>query len=138
MSQYVLRRANAQDNCEIVEIEDLSDVPENLKQYSDELIEQISTILNDVGVVGVHLNNHAQLEHYFVLFNTDQGVFRLEAYSRVYIPRITQWDTWERDTSKLLTMEPSYALTMYWSGLFTVHLPEKQRMGTFFTATLII
>lgn len=62
------------------------------------------------------------MQHYFTLFNTQDGLFRLESYSdylgEVYGPRLVEWSTYEYDLLYLLNLAPGNNRVMYWNGLF--------------------
>jgi len=73
-----------------------------------------------VGLLDSPLNPAKQ--HYFTVFKTPAGIFRLEAYADssglVYGPRIVEWPTFARDLDSLKAKEPGIDRTIYWNGLF--------------------
>lgn len=117
--------------------EDFDNVPEKLEEYASDLVHQIVTVLTEVGYIGIHINNN-YLDHYFVLCNTTEGVFRIESYSGNYITRIISWDSYDEDLYKLVTYQPSAERLSYWDGLFNVNVIEKEKDKFLFTVKLIL
>jgi hypothetical protein len=83
-------------------------------------------------------HDYSNKEHFFTLFNTDQGVYRIEAYSGVYIPRISGWDTWDQDLYNLLVMQPSTERVTFWEGIFSVRLTKRKDSHRLFEVKLIV
>lgn len=81
-------------------------------------LDNIINSLNTIGCCFISLFDSCIKEHYFSIFKTSEGIFRLESYSGVYGPRIVEWPTYKKDMKHLVAIDSGTARTFYWNGLF--------------------
>lgn len=81
-------------------------------------LDNIINSLNTVGCCFISLFDSNIKEHYFSIFKTPEGIFRLESYSGVYSPRIVEWSTYKKDMKYLVVIDSGAPRTFYWNGLF--------------------
>src|SRR5687767_12036269 len=99
-------------SCDILQRKVLSRVTK--KVFLSDLIDgdPLDNIINSLNTVGccfiglLDSANYSIKRHYFTLFKTPEGIFRLEAYSDIngsrYGPRIVEWPTFEEDLKELV------------------------------------
>lgn len=88
-------------------------------------LDNIAYSLQTAGVCYVAISDSLQVpqkEHYFTLFSTPHGIFRLDMYTDklgiVYPPRVVEWATYEVDLLHLNGLDSGVQRLGYWNGLF--------------------
>ena len=122
--EYLLQLKSQFTNCTVCD--DLqAELSQILRNLNDEPILDIDNSLNKHGFCFIGLADsqyNTIMQHYFTLFKTPDGIFRLESYSDwkgiIYGPRLVEWPTYKCDLSYLLKLPPGEKRVMYWNGLF--------------------
>jgi hypothetical protein len=127
---YLLELRSQFINCDVCDDlqNELSKIFPNINYEShldDEPMIDIDNSLNKYGFCFIGLADsqyNTIIQHYFTLFKTYDGIFRLESYSdwkgKIYGPRLVEWPTYKCDILYLLTLSPGEKRITYWNGLF--------------------